>query len=253
MEKAIRTIIVDDEERARAGLTSLLQSVCPGVEVVADAKDIDTAFTLINQHKPDFIFLDIQMPTGSGFNLLQKFNDLFFDVIFVTGYDEFAINAIKFSALDYLLKPIEVSDLTDAVQKAISNKEKKADRKIQIVNLLNMTDADVVEKRIVVHQNEKVQLLKIGSIAYIEADDRYCHIVVQSGEKYTVTKTLKEFEDFLELNRTFFRINKNYMLNINFIRNYTKGEPCFVELFDGSNFEVSRRKKQEFLERLKNK
>lgn len=250
MEK-IRAILVDDEEKSRKGLRNLLNKFCEQVELCGEAEDVEEAYDLILDKKPELIFLDIQMPNGNGFSLLKKFERLTFDVIFVTSFDEYAINAIKFSALDYLLKPVEVKDLVEAVKKAVAKKANKVNSQVEILNLLNIAEANAIEKNIVVHQKDKVILLKVNTISCIEADDRYCHITTGTGERHIVTKTLKEFEEFFIDNPIFIRINKNFMVNVNFIKDYSKGEPCIIEMKNGKNFEVSRRKKQEVLERLK--
>ncbi|HEY1040448.1 MAG TPA: LytTR family DNA-binding domain-containing protein [Bacteroidia bacterium] len=251
MSEVIKAIIVDDEEKARQVLRNLLQQFCPSVDIIGETDNVNAAYEQIHSLKPDLVFLDVQMPNGNGFSLLERFKELFFEVIFVTGHDRYALNAIKFSALDYLLKPIEVAELVDAVGKATKKKRNHVEMSIQVNNLLNMTNHSAIEKRIVVHRNEKVILLKLSTIAYIEAEDRYCHITTDQSEKYTVTKTLKEFEELLAANDNFIRVNKNYMLNMNFIKEYTKGEPCFVSMENGTIVELSRRKKQEFLTRFK--
>lgn len=247
----LAALIIDDEEKSRRGLKNLLEKYCSDVFVCGEAGDVETAYTLIGEKNPDLLFLDIQMPNGNGFNLLKKFKELPFDVIFITGFDQYAINAIKFSALDYLLKPIEVNDLIDAVKRATINKEKKYSSQSKLITLLSNEEREAFDKRIIVHHNEKVQLLKVGDIRYIESADRYCYIHTITNEKYILAKTLKDFEEYFHDNKRFIRINKTLMLNIDFITNYSKGEPCMVELNNGQTFEISRRKKQEFLERIK--
>jgi two-component system LytT family response regulator len=246
----MKAIIVDDEEKSRRVLRNLLEKFCPQIQVCAEAESVEMAVQLVKDIKPGLVFLDIQMPTGNGFDLLRKFDELPFEVIFVTSYDEYAINAIKFSALDYLMKPVEVDDLKRAVAKA-TKKSSGSSTGLQVINLLNNTAEDHVEKSVAVHVNEKVMFIKINTIVRIEADNRYAHLHTKDGNKYTVTKTLKEFEEFLANNKAFVRINKNYMLNLNSVKNYSKGEPCIIETEDGTTFEVSRRKKQEILEVLK--
>lgn len=246
----MKAILVDDEEKSRRVLRSLLEKFCPEIQICGEAEGVEQAAQLVKEQKPGLVFLDIQMPTGSGFDLLRKYEELPFDVIFVTSYDEYAINAIKFSALDYLMKPVEVEELKRAVGKAVK-KSSSNNTGLQVINLLNNTSENNVEKSVAVHVNEKVMFIKINSIIRIEADNRYAHLHTKDGNKYTVTKTLKEFEEFLANNRSFVRINKNYMLNLNSVKNYSKGEPCIIETEDGMTFEVSRRKKQEILEVLK--
>ena len=212
---------------------------------------MEEAYQLALTVKPQLVMLDIQMPTGSGFSLLEKFTELPFDVIFVTGFDQYAINAIKFSALDYLLKPIDVKELKGAVDRALLKARGKEDRQVQIVNLLNNIDPDVTEKRISVHKNEKVMFINISDIVYIEADDRYSSIKTEQGEVYTLAKTLKDFEEFFAASETLVRISRSLMINVKYVTSYTKTEPCEMVMKDGKMFEIPRRKKQDVLERLK--
>jgi two-component system LytT family response regulator len=247
----IEAIVVDDEEKSRKVLRKLLASFCREIKVIAEAESVDQAFTLINSLKPQLVFLDIQMPTGTGLSLLEKFGTIPFDVIFVTGFDQYAINAIKFSALDYLLKPIDVKELKSAVERALNKARHKEDRQVQIVNLLNNIDPGSKEKKISVHKNEKVLFINLGDIIYIEADDRYCTITTRQREGYTLAKTLKEFEEFFSNTPSLIRISRSLMINVDFIESYTKEEPCLITLQDGKVFEIPRRKKQDILELLK--
>jgi len=249
--KKLSAIIIDDEKGVRELLLELIERHCPEVTIIGVAVDVESAFKEINTKKPDIIFLDVQMPKGDGFSLLRKFSKPPFEVIFVTSYDQYAISAIKFSALDYLLKPVDVKDLIEAVKKAIKKRDDRNDNEQQIINLLNNADERNPEKKIAVHQNEKVKFVKISEVHYIEADDRYSHIYMSATDKYTLTKTLKDFEEFLRNHPLLIRINKSHMINLNHVSNYSKGEPCIIEMTNGKAFEISRRKKQEVLEALR--
>jgi two-component system LytT family response regulator len=248
----IKALIVDDEENSRVVLRNLLESFFPEIEIAGEAENVDTAFALIEKVKPQLVFLDIQMPKANGFTLLKKFDPLPFEVIFVTSFDKYAINAIKFSALDYLLKPVETPDLKDAVEKAVKRIAEKTNRNTQIVNLIHSVDGDSKNRKIAVHSGEKVKLLEEANIVYIEADHRYCKIITNANETFTTAKYLKDFEDYLGENNAFVRISQSLMINIRFIKEYSKGEPCVIEMQTGVSFEVPRRKKTEVLERLKN-
>jgi len=248
---AITALIVDDEERGRRVMRKLLTKFCPEVEVVGEASSASEGYSLCIQKKPQLVFLDIQMPTGNGFKLLEKFTDVPFDIIFVTGFDQYAINAIKFSALDYLLKPVEVAELKNAVSRAMKSIRDKENKQVQIVNLLNNVDPDSKEKRISMHSNDKVVVINVSDVFYIEADGRYSYVTTQKAEKYMITKTLKEFEEFFSETPLLVRINKSVMLNVAGIKSYAKEEPYYIEMRDGKMFEISRRKRQEVLEKLK--
>jgi two-component system, LytTR family, response regulator len=251
MENRITAILVDDERHSREVLRDLLENFFKEIELVGEAENVEDAYKLVKAKKPQLVFLDIQMPKQSGFNLLKKFEEVPFDVIFVTSYDQHAIMAIKFSALDYLLKPVEVKDLRDAVAKAkksIINKNKNG---MQIVNLLRTTDPDIKDRKIAVHVNENVKLLTPNNILYIESDGRYSVITTKENGRFTTAKNLKEFEDYLGNNSELIRIHRSCMINVNHIKAYGKKEPYFIEMLNGKLFEIARRKKGEILERVK--
>ena len=245
----INSIIVDDEKNSREVLQKLLNKFCPDVEIIGEADDVEAAYQIIGSQKPDLVFLDIQMPSGNGFTLLKKFKKIPFSVIFVTSYDQYAINAIKVSAIDYLLKPIEVSDLKLAVSKAIS---KKADVERYVINLLDNIDENNSDKKIPLHTHGNVRFIASSSILFVEADGAYTTIHNAEGENFSSSKSLKDFEEFFASNPCFVRLNKSILLNIKYIKKYSKGYPFIITMSSGSTFESSRRKKSEVLEKLKN-
>lgn len=249
--KKITTLIVDDEIGSREVLTSLLKNYFKEVEIVGQAGNVEDAYELIKAKDPQLVFLDIQMPKASGFDLLKKFNEIPFEVIFVTSFDKYAITAIKFSALDYLLKPVEVEDLAAAIKKAEKSIELKTNNDTQIFNLLHSLDTDLKDRKIAVHSGEKVKFLSELNILYIEGVGRYCQISMQGGDIFTTAKHLKDFEDYFEQSNNFVRISKDFIININHIKEYSKGEPCIIEMLNGKAFEVARRKKTEVLELLR--
>ncbi len=247
----INALIVDDEKSSRAVLIQLLKEFCPEVNILGEATSAQLAYDFILKTPVDLVFLDIQMPTGNGFTLLQKFTVLPFDVIFVTSYDQYAINAIKFSALDYLLKPVAIDLLKDAVTKAIETKGKKSNTQPQVINLLQLVDADVTEKKIALHQKDAVRFVKVSDILYIEGESNYTSITISTLEKYTSSRTLKEFEEYLQSFDFFVRIHKEVIINVHHIEKYSKGDPFIIEMKDKKEFEASRRRKQEVLSKLK--
>ena len=251
MESKLTAIIVDDEKSSREVLTNLIESFFKEIELLGEAENVDDAFKLIHTKKPQLVFLDIQMPRQSGFNLLKKFEELPFEVIFVTSYDQYAINAIKFSALDYLLKPVEVKDLKETISRAKKSIALKTKSNVQIVNLLRNLEIDAKGKQIAVHAGEKVKLLNEKDIVFIEADGRYSIITTTTNERFTTPKYLKDFEEYLGSESDLIRIHKSAMINVKHIKEYSKGEPCTIEMINGTEFEVARRKKVEILERVK--
>lgn len=243
----ITALIIDDEADNRSVLRNLLKMFCPQVKVKAEAENIDEAYRLALEHQPDVVFLDIQMPGGNGFSLLKKFDEVLFDVVFVSGYDQYALEAIQLSALHYLMKPVEVMDLQEAVKRITQSKRSK-DTMLQLANAEYNLNA--VEKKMAVHDNNQVVFLSLNQITHIEGDGRYSVLYAQD-KKYTSSRNLGEYEQMLKNNQQFFRISKSCMINLNYITRYSKGEPCMLTINNDYVYEISRRKKQELLEKMK--
>lgn len=251
MQNKIKAIIVDDESKSRDALRKLLTRFAPEVELVGESADVEAAYDLIVEANPDLIFLDIQMPRSSGFNLLKKFKEISFEVIFVTSFDKYAINAIKFSALDYLLKPVDIKELKESIARAKKHIDGKKSFRSRYITLFDNLDDNSKEKKVSVHNGDMVELISSKDILYIEADGSYCMITTLNSLKYTTAKFLKDFEDFFGEQSDFVRIHKSCLINTKHVTGYTKGEPCFVKMSDGNSFEISRRRKQEVLEKIK--
>jgi two-component system LytT family response regulator len=250
MEK-IKVILVDDETDSREVLLSLLQNYSGLIEVTGQASSVSEAYDIIRKERPQLVFLDIQMPKAGGFDLLKKFEEVPFEVVFVTSFDKYAINAIKFSALDYLLKPVEIDDLDFAIRKALKSISMKSSSGKQIVNLLHSLDTDKIDRKIAVHSNDKVKLLSEWNILIVEGDGSFCHVTMVNNEVFTTARNLKDFEEYFETTNNFVRISKDTIINIHHIRDYSKGEPCTITMMNGKTFDVARRKKTEVLEKLK--
>ena len=245
----IQTIIIDDEKRGRNILLKLLQQHCPNVHVVAQAESSMQAKELVALHKPDLVFLDVEMPKQSGFDFLQSLKEKKFAVIFITAHNHYAVRAFKFSALDFLLKPIDVDDLKSAVQKAEEKiRTSKPNEQLDVLkhhlkNLHNPFD------KICIPTHDGISFAPIHDIVRMEADVNYTNVFLASGEKCISSKSLKEFDELLaELN--FFRVHKSHLINLIHIKSYIKGDGGTVVLADNSRVEVSRRHKDEFLARL---
>lgn len=247
----ITCILVDDERAGRIVLNELLTKFCPDVSILAEAENITEAYQLINKLQPDLVFLDIQMPGGDGFELLKKFGEINFDVIFATSFDRYAINAIKFSALDYLLKPVDVADLLSSMEKVRRRKSEKEKPREWVLNLLDNLDENQPEKKIIIHHMDKVKLLKLSDIICFEAESNYTHIFVNDGQKYTPARILKDFEEFLEKYDNFIRVSKKAIVNLDYVTQYSKGEPFILYLQNGKEYEIGRRKKTELMARLR--
>jgi len=247
----LNAIIVEDEKRSVDTLRGLLMRYCPSVQVVAEANGYREGIEKIRLHKPDVIFLDIQMPDGSGFKILEQINDIDFEVIFTTAFDQFAIKAIKYSALDYLLKPIDPIELRAAVEKLAKKKAGSASgRNIQAL-LDNVKSPDEDPHKIVLSTAEKIHVVEIDDILRCESDNYYTHFYFANGTKLLISKTLKENEELLS-HHNFIRPHKSHLINIKHIKSFVKQEGGFIVMSDGSEVPVSRRKKEKIMEILLN-
>ena len=246
----IRCVIVEDEEMARKVLKSLLAQYCPDVMVCAEADDITSGQEMIEAFRPDLVFLDIEMPGGSGFKLLNNIKDVDFEVVFITAYEQFAIKAIRHDALDYLLKPVDPKELVAAVDKVKDAKYKKTIKK-QYDSLLKNIDPDqLVVKKISISTSDKIHLIEVDNIIRCESDNYYTIIYFKDGTNLLVSKTLKEMEQKLE-EYDFVRTHKSHLVNMRCIMNFIKDE-MMVLLTDGVKVPVSKRKKEKILEVINN-
>jgi len=243
----LKALIVDDEPKARENLEILLHDFVEGVEVVALCENISEAVEAVKLHSPDVVFLDIQLQRETGFDLLTKIKEVNFEVIFTTAYTEYAIKAFKFSAIDYLLKPIDIDELKKAtakVEKRVNNN--MAGRLTQLVQ--NLKHGSNENYKIALPTLDGLVFVKISDILYCEASSNYTQIFTNE-EKYLVSKTLKEYDDLLS-DHNFFRIHNSYLININSIKKYVKGEGGYVVLNNDTSLDVSKRKKEAFLNKI---
>lgn len=247
----LRAVIVEDELRSRETLLGLLKLYCKNLEVIGEAENVQEGLRLIQQSKPDVVFLDIQMPDGSGFKLLEQIENINFDVIFTTAYDQFAIKAIRYSALDYLLKPIYPDDLVIAVNKAEKNKQiQKSNSNIKVL-LENINRPPAEPPKIILSTIEKINVVKVDEIVRCESDNYYTMFYFTNGKKLLVSKTLKEQEELLS-EYNFIRPHKSHLINVKYIKSYLKTDGGVILMEDGSKVPVSRRKKEHIMEIINN-
>jgi two-component system LytT family response regulator len=242
----IRAIIIDDELESRNTILNILDNFCDNVSVVAQAENVSEGIIAIEKEKPDVIFLDIQMPDGSGFDLLEKTMNIGFQVIFITAYDQFALKAIKFSALDYILKPVGPQQLIDAV-----NKIKAPETNINLIThkIQTLLRNKNGFERITLPTFEGFRFINIKDIIRCESDNNYTNFYLNSGEKILVTKTLKEYDDILS-GMDFVRVHQSHLINIKFVDRYIKGDGGTLIMADSSQVDVSRRRKDDFLNKM---
>lgn len=249
-EVMIRCVIVEDEEMARGVLKSLLAQYCQDVMVCAEADDVNSGRMIIEAYRPDLVFLDIEMPGGGGFKLLNSMKNHDFEVIFTTAYEQFAIKAIRHDALDYLLKPIDPKELVAAVEKVKETKYKKSLEK-QYDNILkNLDPEQLVVRKISLSTTDKIHLIDVDDIIRCESDNYYTIIFFRDNTSLMVSKTLKEIEQKLE-EFDFVRTHKSHLVNIRCIKNFIKDE-MMVVLTNDVKIPVSKRKKEKIMEVINN-
>jgi len=245
----IRALIVDDEKNARDVLRMQLEQYCPEVEIIGQASGGEEGIALIRQLHPELVFLDIEMPGINGFDVLRETSRIPYQVIFTTAYDQFAIRAFKFSAIDYLLKPIDIEELKTALHKF-----RKSDADLmstRMNSLFEMLASRQNEKDwISIPAGEGFEIVRYMDIVRCESDSNYTDIILASGKKIKLAKTLKEVELQLPSNQ-FFRLHHSHLVNINHISKYYKTDGGYVEMTDGSQINISRSRKEEFFELMK--
>jgi len=242
--KTIKAIIVDDEENARLILKNFVFEYCPSVAIIAEADDVKSAVKLINKNEIDLVFLDIEMPNENGFALFDYFNKPTFDTIFCTAYSEFAIKAFEVSATDYLLKPIGLTKLKEAIEKVEAKRLVKNTGNIEALKE-NLSQKEI--KKIGILIGDGIVFMDLNDILYFEADGSYTTIHHKNGSDLTVKK-IKHFEDLLAQDKRFFRIHRSYLINVSLIKKYSKKEGLSVTYDERTLLPISREKKEEFEE-----
>ena len=251
----LTAIIIDDESSSRNALRQKLANHCTNVSIIAECENGENGIKNIEEKNPDIVFLDVEMPRMNGFTMLQQLHNRNFELIFITAYDHYAIRAIKFSALDYLVKPVEVEDLKAAVEKAIQKslhpevgKHSPGNERIDLL-LQNLVNEKKEHQRIAIPSLEGLQFISIEDIIYLKAQSNYTIFYLKEGQKITVSKTLKDFEEILP-SSIFIRIHHSYLINKNHVLKYIKGEGGQVVMKNGTTLDVARRKKEEFMKAI---
>lgn len=239
----IKAIIIDDEKHCIVTLKHLLKQF-DAIDVVATTQYSTDAKKLIEEHQPNLIFLDIEMPEMNGFDVINQFENPTFKVIFTTAYDQYALKALRLNALDYLLKPIDKKDVSLALDKY--RNQELIISKDQVQNLHLFTNGKM-QDTIALSTQQGLLFVKIDDIMYLEADSCYTHIVMNDKTKHLASKTMATFEEVLLDNSLFFRAHKSHIVNLKFIKQYIRGEGGELIMQDGNTISLSRNKKQEFL------
>ena len=245
----IKAIIVDDEQRSRDALNGLIERYCPEVFIIAQANGCQDGIEKAQKFNPDLVFLDIQMPDGSGFNFLEAFEKFNFEVIFTTAHDQYAIKAIRYSALDYLLKPIDPDELKAAVRKFMQNQDKgQINNNIKVL-LENLKNPSNESKKIILSTSEGMHIVSTDDIIRCESDDYYTKFFFLNATSILISKTLKQNEAILS-DFNFIRPHKSHLINIKYIKSYLKVDGGYILMTDGSKIPVSRSKRERMVEIL---
>lgn len=245
----IRALLIDNESRSLQLLSNLLRDYCPQVTVLGLASSVDIAYELIIKLKPDVIFLDIEMQKETGFDLLLKFSEMPCEIIFTTAFEQYALKAIKFSALDYLLKPIDIEDLKIAVSKiGGKNLNDYSNRKFDSL----MENIKSGPQQIAIPSANGLTILQIRDILYLKSDRQYTIFHTKSGDRVVASKNLGEFEELFQ-DHHFFRIHHSSLVNLNEIAKYQRGDGGSVIMSNGTTIEVAKRRKENFLKNFVNK
>ena len=243
-------LIIEDEEKGRINLRNHLEKHCPHVKIIAEAESIQEGLEKINSpgFEVDLAFLDIDLPDGLVFSMLNQLDTIPFDIIFVTAFEKFAIQAFKYSAIDFITKPIDYEALIDAVNRVRPHEQRNTKSRMDVLND-SYSNSPALD-RISISTDKGYYVVNLKDIMRLEGSDNYTIIYFSSGEKVTSSKTLKLFEDLLS-QKHFFRVHKKYVINLNFITRYMKGDNAHIIMTDGEIIEISRRRRPMFMEILK--
>lgn len=245
----IKTIIIEDEQKSLEMLAGIIQKHCPDLNIIGLARNVEEGVNLINSATPELVFLDISMPDGSGFDLLEKVQDKKFEIIFATASDQHAIKAIKFSASDYLLKPIDIEELKKAVQKVIQRKSAIPNMENLQFLIQHLKRADESFQKITLPTGNAYEIVNIKDIIRCEADGSYTNFYLSDKRKLMISAGLKHYEELLP-EADFIRVHHHHLINMNQVVRFLKEDGGYAVMSDGSKIEISRRKKEAFMERL---
>jgi two-component system LytT family response regulator len=242
----IKAIIIDDERHCVETLSLILKEYCPQVELQHQCRSAKEGLEAIDRYNPDLIFLDIEMPSMNGFEMLEQFSEIPFAVIFTTSYDQYAIKAIRFSALDYLLKPVDPNELINAVKKVQEQRHLPMAEQFQML-LKQIHDKNSRFNKIAIPTFEGFELIPADQVVYCEANDNYTHLFLKNKSRIIACRSLKEMEEQLADFNFFVRVHHSFMVNLNEVLKYVRGEGGYLVMSDGSTVNVSRSRKESLL------
>jgi two-component system LytT family response regulator len=245
INKKYNALIVDDEKKIRTLLQELIATSCPDLYVIGVADSVQSAYDILLKQSPDLVFLDIKMSDGTGFDLLKKLPKIDFSIIFVTAFDEYALKAIKFNALDYIVKPVHSDDLMTAVDRFRQTQQPSPG----FQQLLDNIALPRKRQKMAITSVSKIEYVPLDQVIHLEADGSYCIIHLDSKKKILSTRSIKHYESIL-LDEGFFRVNRSHMINLEHVREYIKSEMDKVRLSNGEVVEFSRKRRNAFTEAM---
>ncbi len=243
----IRCVLIDDEKNSLEMMEWLLKTYCPQVKIEAMCNAAAEGIAAIQKYNPDLVFLDIEMPHMNGFDMLEQFDKLTFDVVFCTAYDQFAIRAFKYSALNYLLKPIDPDDLKETIRRIEEKKSAPSKEQIDLLFQSIRQPVKPTAQRIALTTADGMIFVPTQDILYCQAESNYTSVMLAGGKKIVVSKVLKDIDEALS-GPDFFRIHNSYLVNLNHISKFVRGDGGYVVMQDGATVSISRSRRQEFME-----
>lgn len=245
----VTAVIIDDEKKSRDVLKRLINETGLDVNILNEASSVEGGYSVITKESPDLIFLDVEMLDGTGFNLLEKFNSINFKIIFITAYDQYAIKAFKYSAIDYLLKPIDIDDLESAIIRVEDHLNEQENINAQVLTLLHTINQEKSIKKLIINSSSKIEVVNIDDIICCKAEESYTNLVMVNNVHLTASKPLNHFNLVLKDNENFIRTDKSCLINVDHLKSYQK-DINVIKLIDGNEANLARRRKKEFLEKL---
>jgi two-component system LytT family response regulator len=249
MSQKLKTVVIDDEPDAVGFISSIIKEYCPDLEVAGTAGNVTAGVKEIREKKPDLVFLDVEMPNGTGFDLLEQFPEKDFEVVFITAFNHYAIKAIKFSAVDYILKPINISDFIEAVNRVTQKKKEKSPQGADALKVLMENIRTSPPSRLAIPTSDGMEYLNPRDVIRIESDRSYSWFFIAGNRKVLVSRHLKEFQELLG-DRNFFRPHNSHLINLRYVKKFIRREGGYIEMQDGSQIPISRGRKDLFLAQM---
>ncbi len=246
----IKALIVEDEINCLRNLKNLLEKHCPEVSVIGDASTVEEGMDLFEDpaFRPDVAFLDINLPDGLVFRMLDELRPIDFEIVFITAFNEHAIKACEYSSIGYIMKPIDPDNLAQAVRRIRLQKSEQIEQRLELFNK-HLNNPNSFEK-MSISAIDGIYFVNIKDIVRLEAEDNYTHIFLSNGERITASRTIKAYEDLLET-MNFYRVHKRHVINLNYMRKFIKGDGGYLVMDDGKKIEVSRRRRPAFMEQMR--